>query len=230
MKVSLILIMVYTVLRMAEVQRAELRIENANQGEIVIATMTMKKPRGPVEKTLKAVQDRIVCLMTWKQSWLDKREVKGELKKEQVWRNKRKEKVWSADKCSKGVKCLLFKLCPNKQRSSHQRKDCDIIRPQGGLCITFCRQCELTCFPPRTNIRSHIINNYIVEMRLNRVQLQPHGDPSTCRMAIITITSSNNNKQCNNNDDASSNSNQDNQQCNNNDDANNNNSDKIEQE
>ncbi|KAA6370007.1 MAG: hypothetical protein EZS28_034464, partial [Streblomastix strix] len=60
MKVSLTPIMVYTVLRMAEVQRAELRIENANQGEIVIATMTMKKPRGPVEKTLKAAQYRTV--------------------------------------------------------------------------------------------------------------------------------------------------------------------------
>ncbi|KAA6387041.1 MAG: hypothetical protein EZS28_017432, partial [Streblomastix strix] len=41
------------------------------------------------------------------QSWLDKREVKGELNKEQVWRNKMKEKVWSADKCSKGVKQVL---------------------------------------------------------------------------------------------------------------------------
>ncbi|KAA6365519.1 MAG: hypothetical protein EZS28_038953 [Streblomastix strix] len=93
MKVSLTLIMVYTVLRMAKVQMAELRIENANQGEIVIATMTMKKPRVPVEKNLKAAQDRTVCPIRWIQSWLDKREVKGELKKEQVWRNKRKEKV-----------------------------------------------------------------------------------------------------------------------------------------
>ncbi|KAA6356986.1 MAG: hypothetical protein EZS28_047486 [Streblomastix strix] len=61
MKVSLTLIKVYTVLRMAEVQRAELRIENANQGEIVIATMTMNKPRGPVDKTLNTAQDRTVC-------------------------------------------------------------------------------------------------------------------------------------------------------------------------
>ncbi|KAA6366440.1 MAG: hypothetical protein EZS28_038033, partial [Streblomastix strix] len=58
MKVSLTLIMVYTVLRMAEVQRAELRIENINQGEIAIATMTMKKPRSPVERTLKAAQQQ----------------------------------------------------------------------------------------------------------------------------------------------------------------------------
>ncbi|KAA6387502.1 MAG: hypothetical protein EZS28_016973 [Streblomastix strix] len=107
MKVSLILIMVYTVLRMAEVQRVELRIENINQGEIEIATMTMTKPRGPVEKTLKAAQDRTVCPIRWIQSWLDKREVKGELKKEEIWRNRRKEKVWSADKCSKGVKQVL---------------------------------------------------------------------------------------------------------------------------
>ncbi|KAA6308445.1 MAG: hypothetical protein EZS28_056690, partial [Streblomastix strix] len=27
---------------------------------------------------------------------------------------------------------LQAPLCPNKQGSSHQRKDCDIIRPQGG--------------------------------------------------------------------------------------------------
>ncbi|KAA6358022.1 MAG: hypothetical protein EZS28_046451 [Streblomastix strix] len=107
MKVSLTLIMVYTVLRMAEVQRAELRIENVNQGEIVIATMTMKKPRGPVVKTLKAAQDRTVCPIRWIWSWLDKIEVKEELKKEQVWRNRRKEKVQSADKCSKGVKQVL---------------------------------------------------------------------------------------------------------------------------
>ncbi|KAA6358083.1 MAG: hypothetical protein EZS28_046390, partial [Streblomastix strix] len=81
MKISFTLIKVYTVLRMAEVQRAELRIENINQGQIVIATMTMKKPGGPVEKTLKAAQDRIVCPIRWIQSWLDNREVKGELKK-----------------------------------------------------------------------------------------------------------------------------------------------------
>ncbi|KAA6309951.1 MAG: hypothetical protein EZS28_056404, partial [Streblomastix strix] len=92
MKVSLTLIMVYTVLKMAEVQRAELRIENINQGQIVIATMTMKKPRGPVEKTLKAAQDRTVCPIRWIQSWLDKEEANGELKKEYVWRNRRKEK------------------------------------------------------------------------------------------------------------------------------------------
>ncbi|KAA6369064.1 MAG: hypothetical protein EZS28_035410 [Streblomastix strix] len=72
---------------MVEVLRAELRIENANQGEIVIATMTMKKPRGPVEKTLRAAQNRTVCPIRWIQSWLDKKGVKGELKKEQVWRN-----------------------------------------------------------------------------------------------------------------------------------------------
>ncbi|KAA6357641.1 MAG: hypothetical protein EZS28_046832, partial [Streblomastix strix] len=107
MKISLTLIMVYTVLRMAEVQRAELRVNNIKEGEILIVTMTMKKPRGPVEKTLKAAQDGTVCPIRWIQSWLDKREVKGELRKEQVWRNKRKEKVWSADKCSKGVKQVL---------------------------------------------------------------------------------------------------------------------------
>ncbi|KAA6369170.1 MAG: hypothetical protein EZS28_035302, partial [Streblomastix strix] len=44
MKVALTLIMVYTVLRMADVQRAELRIQKADQGEIITATMTMKKP------------------------------------------------------------------------------------------------------------------------------------------------------------------------------------------
>ncbi|KAA6365007.1 MAG: hypothetical protein EZS28_039465, partial [Streblomastix strix] len=54
MKISLTLIKVYTVLRMAEVQRAELRVDNIKEGEILIVTMTMKKPRGPVEKTLKA--------------------------------------------------------------------------------------------------------------------------------------------------------------------------------
>ncbi|KAA6375800.1 MAG: hypothetical protein EZS28_028671 [Streblomastix strix] len=100
MKVSLTLIMVYTVLRMTEVQRTELRIENANQGEIVIATMTMRKPREPVGKTLEATCDRTVCPIRWIQSWLNKKDVKGELKNEQVGRNRRKEKVWSADKCS----------------------------------------------------------------------------------------------------------------------------------
>ncbi|KAA6371963.1 MAG: hypothetical protein EZS28_032510 [Streblomastix strix] len=102
-KVSLTLIMVYTVLRMAEVQMAELRIGYINQGDIVIATMTMKKPRGPVEKTLKAAQNRTICSIRWIQSWLEK----GELRKEQVWRINRKEKVWSTDKCSKGVKRVL---------------------------------------------------------------------------------------------------------------------------
>ncbi|KAA6386083.1 MAG: hypothetical protein EZS28_018394 [Streblomastix strix] len=92
---------------MAEVQRAELRVDNIKEGEILIVTMNMKKPRGPVEKTLKAAQDRTVCPVRWIQSWLDKGEVKVELKKKQVWRNRRKEKVCSADKCSKGVKQVL---------------------------------------------------------------------------------------------------------------------------
>ncbi|KAA6367116.1 MAG: hypothetical protein EZS28_037357 [Streblomastix strix] len=100
MKVSLTLIMVYIVLKIAEMQRSELRIGHTNQGEIVIASMTMKKLRGPVEKTLKAAQDRTVCPIRWIQCWLDKEEVNGELKKEYVWRNRRKEKVWSADKCN----------------------------------------------------------------------------------------------------------------------------------
>jgi hypothetical protein len=65
MKISLTLIMVYTVLRMAEVQRAELQINNIKEGEILIVTMTMKKPRGPVEKTLKAAQDGTVCPIRW---------------------------------------------------------------------------------------------------------------------------------------------------------------------
>ncbi|KAA6383392.1 MAG: hypothetical protein EZS28_021082 [Streblomastix strix] len=87
MKVSLTLIMVYTVFKMAEVQSAELRIDNINEREIIIATMTMKKPRGPVEKTLKAAQYRALCQIRQIQSWMGKKEVNGELKKEQIWRN-----------------------------------------------------------------------------------------------------------------------------------------------
>ncbi|KAA6309558.1 MAG: hypothetical protein EZS28_056487 [Streblomastix strix] len=64
-KMSLTLIMVNFVLRMADVQRAELRIENINQGEIVIATMTIKKPRRPTEKTPKVAQDRAVYSIIW---------------------------------------------------------------------------------------------------------------------------------------------------------------------
>ncbi|KAA6331562.1 MAG: hypothetical protein EZS28_053375, partial [Streblomastix strix] len=83
---------------------AELRIQKADQGEIITATMTMKKPRGPVEKTLQAAQDRTVCPRKWIWSWLKKREVKGEQKKEQVWKNKKKEKVRNADKCRNEVR------------------------------------------------------------------------------------------------------------------------------
>ncbi|KAA6383257.1 MAG: hypothetical protein EZS28_021217 [Streblomastix strix] len=166
--------MVYTELRMADLQKAELRIQKADQGEIITATMTVKKPRGPVEKKLQAAQDRTVCPRKWIWSWLKKREVKGEQKKEQVWKNKKKEKVRNADKCSNG-------------RCSHQRKDCDIIRSQGELCITSCRQCELTWFPPRTNIRSYAINNYVVEKRLTCTQSQHHLDFLTRRMTISTL-------------------------------------------
>ncbi|KAA6357609.1 MAG: hypothetical protein EZS28_046864 [Streblomastix strix] len=113
--------MVYTVLRMADVQRAELRIEKANQGEIITATMTIKKPRGPVEKTLKAVQDRTACQRKWIWSWLKKREVKGEQKKEQVWKNKRKEKVRNADQCSNGV-CKCWKKRKLKDIIQHQQE------------------------------------------------------------------------------------------------------------
>ncbi|KAA6391026.1 MAG: hypothetical protein EZS28_013445 [Streblomastix strix] len=202
-----------------KVQRADLRIENVNQREIVIVTMTMKKPRGPVEKTLKAARDRTVCPIRWIQNWLDKREVKGELKKEQVWRNRRKEKVWSADKSSKGVKqvCLLFELCPNKQGSSHQRR----------IVAQYDRRESYAPHP--VDIASLPVSHYeltILFLPNKQLCCREAADPDAIVTPLGPLNASNDNNnndnQCNDNDD-NNNSNSDNKQRNNNDDTNNNN-------
>ncbi|KAA6369819.1 MAG: hypothetical protein EZS28_034654 [Streblomastix strix] len=65
---------------MAEVQRVELNTEGINQGEIVVATMTMKMPRRPLKKTLKAAEDRTVCPIMWICSLLANIETKEEYK------------------------------------------------------------------------------------------------------------------------------------------------------
>ncbi|KAA6382675.1 MAG: hypothetical protein EZS28_021794 [Streblomastix strix] len=234
MKVSLTLTMVYTVLRMAEVFRAELRVDNIKEGEILIATMTMKKPRGQIEKTLKAAQDRTVCPIRWIWSWLDRKEVKEELKKELVWRNRRKKKIWMADKCSKRVKhvlaeaviegCILFELRPNKHGSSNQRKNCDIIRSQGGEAAE-----PDTIATPLGPLNASNFSKIDDNNNINNQNNQYNNNDE------IDNNSNNDNKQCNNNEDADNKQcksidDSDNMQRKGNDDANNGNGNKIERE
>ncbi|KAA6402114.1 MAG: hypothetical protein EZS28_002361 [Streblomastix strix] len=241
MKISLIFIIVYTVLRMAEVQRVELRIENINQGKIIIATMTMKKPRGPVDKTLKAAQDRTICPIRWIWSWLEKREVNREFMKEEVLRNRRNEKVWSADKCSKGVKQVLVEAGIEGYNITSIRKASISETIDKNM-----KQIQINRWSGHSDASATMKVNYnkndngIIRNVLEQASKQPSlNERKAVELdAIITplrpLNASNGNKndrQYINNDDASNNNNNsDNKQFNYNDDTNKNNCDKIEQE
>ncbi|KAA6347400.1 MAG: hypothetical protein EZS28_052031, partial [Streblomastix strix] len=60
-RVVITIFMVYSVLRLSEIQRAMLNITQIGQGIIIICTNLLKGKRGRVEVTLKRVGNRAVC-------------------------------------------------------------------------------------------------------------------------------------------------------------------------
>ncbi|KAA6365232.1 MAG: hypothetical protein EZS28_039241, partial [Streblomastix strix] len=128
-------------------------------------------------------------------------------------------------------RCLLFELCPNNQGSSHQRKDCDIIRPQGGDAAE-----PDAIVTPLGPLNASKDNNSNDNQRNNNDDNNNINNQNNQNNSNDEINNNRNNyKQRNSNEDAvnkqsNNDDDTDNKQRNDNDDANNNNDDKIEQE
>ncbi|KAA6357185.1 MAG: hypothetical protein EZS28_047288, partial [Streblomastix strix] len=73
-RVVITIFMIYSVLRLLELQRAMLNITQVEQGIIIICMNLIKGKRGRVELTLKVVENQAICPITWFQAWNEKKE------------------------------------------------------------------------------------------------------------------------------------------------------------
>jgi hypothetical protein len=56
MSITIILIMIYTNLRLAEIMRSKIDTSQIKDGKIIIETMILKKPAGPVKIILRKME------------------------------------------------------------------------------------------------------------------------------------------------------------------------------
>ncbi|KAA6366539.1 MAG: hypothetical protein EZS28_037935 [Streblomastix strix] len=95
--VVIILVMIYSNLRLTEVQRASIDSTQISQGKIIISTVTKKGPAGPVIITLNRMKQKELCPIEWFTN-LDKREQL--IAKDKVWIKNDKYETYSTDRLS----------------------------------------------------------------------------------------------------------------------------------
>ncbi|KAA6367181.1 MAG: hypothetical protein EZS28_037291, partial [Streblomastix strix] len=94
------------ILRLSELQKAMLNITQIEQGIIIICINLLKGKRGRVEVTLKVVDNKAVCPITWFQAWNEKRKIKT-TDKDLLWRNSENKRVLTHEECSKEVHIVM---------------------------------------------------------------------------------------------------------------------------
>ncbi|KAA6354096.1 MAG: hypothetical protein EZS28_050377 [Streblomastix strix] len=105
-RVVITIFMVYSVLRLSELQRATLNTTQIEQGIILICTNLLKGKRGRVEVTLKAVDNKAVCPIAWFQAWNEKRKIKT-TDKDLLWKNSENKKALTPEECSKEIHIVM---------------------------------------------------------------------------------------------------------------------------
>ncbi|KAA6373723.1 MAG: hypothetical protein EZS28_030750 [Streblomastix strix] len=85
-----------------KLQRSMLNISQVEQGIIIICMNLLKGKRGRVEVTLKVVENKAVCLITWFQAWNEKRKTKT-TDKDLLWRNNENKRALTPEECSKEI-------------------------------------------------------------------------------------------------------------------------------
>ncbi|KAA6399188.1 MAG: hypothetical protein EZS28_005295 [Streblomastix strix] len=96
-RVVITIFMVYSVLRLSELQRAMLNTTQIDQGIITICTNLHKGKRGRVEVTLKVVNNKAVCPITWFKAWNEKRKIKT-TDKDLLWKNSENKRSLTPEK------------------------------------------------------------------------------------------------------------------------------------
>ncbi|KAA6395019.1 MAG: hypothetical protein EZS28_009452 [Streblomastix strix] len=115
-RVVITIFMVYSVLRLSELQRAMLNTTQIEQGIIIICTNLLIGKRGRVEVTLKAVNNKAVCPITWFKAWNEKRKIKT-TDKDLLWKNSGNKRSLTPEKCSKEVYVVMSSASIDKKLS-----------------------------------------------------------------------------------------------------------------
>ncbi|KAA6353999.1 MAG: hypothetical protein EZS28_050474, partial [Streblomastix strix] len=108
--------MVYSVLRLSEIQRAMLNITQIDQRMIIICTYLLKGKRGKVKITLKRVENRSVCPIAWFEAWNEKRKIKT-IDRDLLWRNCENKRPLTPEECSKEVHIVMSNAGIDKKHS-----------------------------------------------------------------------------------------------------------------
>ncbi|KAA6371686.1 MAG: hypothetical protein EZS28_032788 [Streblomastix strix] len=98
--------MVYSVLRLSELQRAMLNTMQIEQGIIIICTNLLKDKKGKVEVNLKRIDDRAVCIIAWFEAQNEKRKIKT-TDRDLLWRNSENKILLTPEECSKEVYIVM---------------------------------------------------------------------------------------------------------------------------
>ncbi|KAA6366372.1 MAG: hypothetical protein EZS28_038100 [Streblomastix strix] len=108
--------MVYSVLRLSELQRAMLNTTQIDQGIITICTNLLKGKRGRVEVTLKVINNKAVCPVTWFNAWNEKRKIKT-TDKDLLWKNSENKRSLTPEECNKEVHIVMSNAGIDKKYS-----------------------------------------------------------------------------------------------------------------
>ncbi|KAA6383938.1 MAG: hypothetical protein EZS28_020535 [Streblomastix strix] len=93
-----------------------LNLTQIEQGIIVICTNLHKGKRRRVEVTLKVVDNKAVCSITWFQAWNEKRKIRT-TDKDLLWKNSENKRSLIPEKCSEEVHVVMSSTDIDKKHS-----------------------------------------------------------------------------------------------------------------
>ncbi|KAA6381013.1 MAG: hypothetical protein EZS28_023460 [Streblomastix strix] len=115
-RVVITIFMVYSVLRLSEIQRAMQDITQVQQGMIILCTNLLKGKRGKVEVSLKRVVNRAVRSIIWFEAWNEKRKIKT-ADRDLLQRISENKRALTLEECSKEVHIVISNAGIDKKHS-----------------------------------------------------------------------------------------------------------------
>ncbi|KAA6389767.1 MAG: hypothetical protein EZS28_014711 [Streblomastix strix] len=112
MSISIILVMIYTNLRLAEIMRAKINWQDDNQQTIIIETFIKKKPAGRVKLTLNMMEKQDLCPVKWFRLWMVG---KTQYEEGEIWKRKGIQQNFKAEQWSKKIREEMVKAGISKK-------------------------------------------------------------------------------------------------------------------
>ncbi|KAA6395152.1 MAG: hypothetical protein EZS28_009325 [Streblomastix strix] len=105
--IVMIMIMIFTTCRLAEIHRSIIEENELQNGILKVNTTIKKGSANRVELIIRQYKDSRICPVKWTQYWYERREKGIQVQSGRIWRIKIEEKEWSRDQCSKQIRRVM---------------------------------------------------------------------------------------------------------------------------